>query len=459
MYQQIWKDYKTDFFKRNPRFPREKSFSVGRALWAISRQKRIKFIEVAQKTGMLEGSILRMSSSHKLTSTPERVKSLAHALGVDLPEFFRAAREEFFGNFFITKAIMPSDEETRGYARQGLFLQKQSMLKYPATTSPDFKVIVYTPPVESLDDFFSASILIAPGKALTDCLLSRPTTIHLAVINGSVSIKSETGEEKEAVAGQSALFNGGVKHSIANLSGDREAEILISISPTITLTQNSGKKVPKAAVRADLDIPNLIKQAQRWLAPSPENPMPLSELALLAGLETRDLGSLSKGSFSNYPLEKMERIAELLAVPIEELFKGSPFLSGLNIEIATGTERGAHDYRSPYGVMFYPWGKLGTAKKRLFLGQAAFETQIFHGGTGGNKTIPSEKRWEGKNPGYVLAKGLSGKFGIQTGIRHYYPDINREDTIYADMSLGFSLQNLSPAEPTNMFLVSSADLF
>lgn len=456
MYQKIWKDYKTRFYKTYPRLPREKSFSVGRALWSVSRQKRIKFIEIAQKTGLDQGTILRMSASHKLTSSPERVKLLADALGVDLREFFRAAREEFFGNFFITKAIMPSEKEVREYARQGLFLIKQEILKCPDEKNPDFRVVIYTPPVESLDDFFSASILLSPGKAFTG-VLPRKTTVHLAVMNGSVRITSDvTKENYTAVAGQAILFNGSVKHSITNLSNDRESEILISFMPTRILALDTKKE---ACLMRDLklDMPVLLEKARRWLSPDPETPVPLSEVALRAGLEPRDLDPLLKGRLSNFPLEKLEALAEALHIPMEDFFIGAPFHSGLDGEITTGTERGAYDYRARFGVTLYPWIKMGAERKKLIIGQAAFDTQTAPQNTASADL--KQKIWEGKNRGYFLAKGLSGKIGIQAGERHYYPNIDREDTIYFDMNLRYSLQSLAPAEPTSFFFVSNSNLF
>lgn len=466
MYRRIWKDHKKDFYKRNPRFPTEKAVSVGRSLWAITRHKRIKFAEVAQKTGVLEGSILRMSCSHKLTSSPERVKAIAEAMEVDLYEFFRTAREEFFGNFFITKAIMPSDEEVRDYARHGLFLQKQSVLKYPDTETPDFRVIVYSPPVESLDDFFAATFLLSPEKSFTG-QLPKSTAIHLAVMNGSIEIKSESGkpattpsagrEKENLVAGKGAVFNGGVKHQITNLSPDREAEIFIGFAPTLIFMRDTKIKTPKISADGDLDFPALLSQAQLWLSPDPENPIPLSEVALHGGLEARDLMPLSKGNLSNYPLEKMERIAELLHVPIEELFTGQPLHSKLNIEITAGNERGAHDYRMRFGTTFYPWTRLGSGMRKLFMGNATLDTgSQREGGTG---ELSKEKMWSGKNPGYMLVKGLNGKLGVQAGDRHVYSDIDREDTVYLDMNLGFSFRNFSAAEPANFFLVTNPPIF
>ena len=396
-----------------------------------------------------------MSSSHKLTTTPERVKALTEALGVGLDEFFRSAREEFFGNFFITKAIMPPEKEVREYARQGLFLQKQSVLKYPATDTPDFQVIVYSPPIESLDDFFSATILLSPGKSIKDCLLPRPATIHLPVINGNIEIRSEH-ETKTLLAGQTAHFNGGVKHSIVNLSKDRTAEILISFAPTLMLAQEI-KDSPSTTSTENLNISRLVKQTQSWLSPAPEISLPIREVALFAGFKTRDLALLSQTKLSNYPLEKMERLAELLKVPIEKLFKGDPFNQRLNIEITSASEHGAYDYRARHGMTFYPWIKLGAEKKELFIGQATFDAQFLQQTAIGNE--PREKIWKGLNRGYLLAKGLNGKLGVHAGERHNYTNIDREDTVYLDMSLGFSVRNFSAAEPANFFLVSNASLF
>ena len=458
MYHTIWKDYQKDFYKRNRPLPRKKAFSIGRALWAISRQKRIKFIQIAEKTGLIEGSILRMSASHKLTSSPERVKMLADALGVTLVEFFRAAREEFFGNFFITKTRMPSDKETGEYARHGLFLQKQSILKYPDHNTPDFRVIVYTPPVESLDDFFTATFLLGPGKMFKG-LLPGAAAIYLAVMNGTVLIESESGNEKaELVAGQAATFNGGVKHSIVNLSGEREAEILISFAPTLLLADAPQKRTSTILSHGNLDVPSLVEQTRKWLAPNPDNPIPLSELALLAGLEARDLDPLSKGKLRNFPLEKIERLAELLHIPMENLFRGLPFNPELDIEITPGTERGAYDYRARFGTTFYPWIKMGSEARKLFFGHAMLDTQSLQQNNR-SELSPRDKMWEGKNPGYILAKVLNGKLGVQTGDRHLYSDIDREDTVYLDMSLGFSFRNFSAAEPSNFFLVTNPSLF
>lgn len=440
----------------------EKSFSVGRALWAISRHKRIKFIQIAIKTGLSEGSVIRMAASHKLTSSPERIRKLAEALGVSLEEFLRAAREEFYGNFFITKARMPSEKETREYARQGLFLQRQAVLKYPDSDSPDFRVVCYTPPVESLVDFFAATVLISPGRRLQNCQLPRPAEIYLAVVNGAVQIEAESGEKiKELVAGQAASFNGGVKHSILNLSGEREAEIMISLKPTQILASNTAPYVPRI-LNEDLNIPSLIEEIRRYLSPDPDNPIPLTDLALRAGLSSRELGKLSKGEFINLPIEKMERLGQLLEVPLENLLKGTPFNSGLDAHVSKGTERGTCDYRTRFGVTFYPWVRLGVERRELFMGQAALEPQRFHeeAGTAPGRPLPiKEKIWEGKNWGYLLAKGVSGKLGVQAGERHNYPDIDREDAVYMDMSFGFSFRNFSPAEATNLFLVSSPPLF
>lgn len=407
---------------------------------------------------MNEGTILRMSASHKLTSSPERVKMLADALGVNFAEFFRAAREEFYGNFFITKARMPSEKETKEYARHGLFLQKQSVLKYPDDNTPDFRVIVYTPPIESLDDFFSATVLLGPGKSLKG-LLPRSATIYLAVMNGTVALKSEFENDKEElVAGQAATFNGGAKHSIVNLSADREAEILINFAPTLLLSEAPKKRADTILSHGDLDIPSLIEQTRKWLGPDSETPIPLSELALLAGLEARDLDPLSKGKLRNFPLEKIERLAELLHVSMENLFRGFPFNSGLNIKITPGTERGAYDYRARFGTTFYPWVKMGSEERKLFMGHAMFDTQSSRPDAG--NTLPSrDKMWEGNNPGYVLAKVLNGKLGVQAGDRHIYPDIDREDTVYLDMSLGFSFRNFSAAEPANFFLITTPSIF
>ena len=113
MYQTIWKDYRERFFKANPRLPREKTFSIGRALWAISRRKRMKFIELSWKSGVDEGTLLGMAASHKLTCPTDKIKKIADALGVSLEEFFFAAREEYFGSLFVCKTILPAEKEIR----------------------------------------------------------------------------------------------------------------------------------------------------------------------------------------------------------------------------------------------------------------------------------------------------------------------------------------------------------
>ncbi len=459
MYSRIWKDYQKEFFRKNPRLPRQKTFSVGRALWAISRQKRIKYIQIATKTGISEGSIIRMSASHQLTTTPQKVKQLAHAVDTNLDDFFQMAREEFYGNFFITKAAMPPEKEVKDYAKHGVFLHLQTLFKYPNTESPDFRVIVHTPPVESLVDFFAASFLIAPGKTITGLKLPKPITIHLANMNGRIKILSEENETEEIMAGQPVLFNGGVEHSIVNLSKDREAEILISFSPTAVLAYD--KKMPRSKrfTSENLDIPALIEQVRIWLSPDPEKPIPLSEVALLAGLPPRDLDRVMKGMVLNFPIDKLERLAECVGVSMDQFFRGEPFNSGLNAQITKGSERGIYDYSARFGMTFYPWLKIGLEKQRFFMGQANMGTHSMPQGATVGSTPLKEKIWEGKNPGYLLVKGMNGKIGAQLGERHNYPDIDREDTIYCDMSLGYSFRNYSPAEPTNFFLVTNPSLF
>jgi len=463
MYQTIWKDYRRRFYTNNPRLPEERSFSVGRALWALSRHRGLKFVELASKTGITESSLLRMSCSHKLTSTMERVNVLCRALGVKTDEFFQSAREEFFGNFFITKSAALSPDHAKEYAKEGIFLHQQIVTPYPDSKSPDFKTIVYTPPVESLVDLFSASFFISSGKELGKLRLPVPIDIHLCVVNGLIEICAETGERSgELRPGQSVHFDGSVEHAIRNLSDAREAEILVSFTPTYILSLPNQKSQKYAVKTRLLDIPGLIDRLRERISSSFYNPMSLSDLALQAGLEARGLDLLSKGNITNLPIERLERLAELAHVPMEALLTETPFQRNPFFKITKGVNRGIHDYRSQYGVRFFPWVRMGVEDRKLFLGEVSFEppfptADLSHAGPSNAEL--KEKVWEGNIWGYLMAKGLGGKVEAHIGKRHIYPDIDREDTVYLDMSLGFSFRNFSPAEQTSLFLVSSPPLF
>lgn len=407
----------------------------------------MKFIELSWKSGIDEGTLLGMAASHKLTCPMEKVKKIATALGVTLEEFFMAAREEYFGSFFITKTSLPTNREVRSYARQGLYLHKQKHLKYDS----GFKANMHSPPVESLQDAFIATITIEPDARLTDWKLARNTDIHISVTKGGILIGTDSENSEDIVAGQSIVFDGAIKHSIRNISKDSPAEILLSFTTTDILTKKAFKS--ETGSTKEFDTPILLTAIHKRLSANPENKMPVSEMAMRAGLNPRDLDPLINGTPKNLPVEKLIRLSELLEIPFETLISEQPLASKPLFRISKGMDRGTIDYRPQHGIMFYPWLKLGETRNRFFAGQAVF----------GPTTAPmiesrssqfEDKNWEGKSYGSLFLKGWSGTLGVDLGIRHAYAELEKGDTVYLDMSLGYVVRNLSPVDTTSFFTIA-----
>lgn len=443
MIKTMWQDYKKAFFGKFPRLQRERSISLGQGIRRIARLKHMKRVELATRLKCDIGVVTRLCGSYQYTTTWKQLVEYAEALDVAPEELIRRSREEFYGNFFITKSKVDPKEALQ-YKKEGLALFEVLTLDYK-----DYYVIPHTPAIESPFDFFVATVGIKGGKAISEISLAHKAEVFVTPFQGGVEIASGKFKE-EVVPGTSVTVKTSHPVTIRNLSDSRTTEILIAIFP---INEVDSKKERKhvGKQKENADVYELLKLSKEWLAPDPETPFSITQLSRLLGLKFTSLNYIDQGKAVNLPLEELERFSIALQYPFENFLTTNDSKNTFSRFSATkSNDRYEIRLKPEKGVKIQTLVSSAKDKRSFFAGELFLDEMERE-----QPGFPIQlKHWSDQFEGFVWMMVLDGKPGLVVGKDRHYPNLQRGETVYFNARLGFDLSNLESTGQTKLLFLT-----